>query len=94
MDDSAHSVHQQPYSVSLREREAIQTQVTEMLADGIIKPSTSSWSSSVVLAKNKDNTMRFCVDCRKLNSVAKKDVYPLPRIDNSLNYAGPNISLQ
>ena len=29
--------------------------------------------------------MRFCVDYRPLNSVTRKDSYPLPRIDESLD---------
>ena len=37
-----------------------------------------------MLVKNKDGSTRFCVDYRKLNSVTRKDSYPLPQIDNTL----------
>lgn len=67
------------------EQDAIREQVKQMLADDIIQPSTSPWASPVVLVKKKDGTLRFCVDYRKLNRVTKKDVYPLPRIDDSLD---------
>lgn len=84
-DDDVRPIRQQPYRVSAKEREAIQTQVKEMLDDGVIQPSSSPWSSPVVLVKKKDGTLRFCIDYRKLNSVTKKDVYPLPRVDDSLD---------
>ena len=37
------------------------------------------------LVKKKDGNWRFCVDYRKLNDVTKKDSYPLPRVDDTLD---------
>ena len=62
----------------------IQTEVQKMLSRGVIQPSNSPWSSPVVLVKKQDDSWRFCVDFRKLNSVTHKDAYPLPRIDETL----------
>lgn len=85
-DESARPVRQHPYRVSPTEREAIKKQVKEMLQDDVIQPSKSAWASPVVLVWKKDNTLRFCVDYRRLNSVTKRDVYPLPRIDDTLDH--------
>ena len=54
----------------------------------MIRPSTSPWSSPIVLVRTKDGTLRFCVDYGHLNSVTKADTYPLPRIDDMLDQLG------
>lgn len=66
-------------------REEAEKIVQEMEEDKVIEPSTSPWVSPVVLVRKKDGTTRFCVDYRQLNNVTKKDSYPLPRIDDTLD---------
>lgn len=70
-----------PYNFSPVEEEIIRKEILDMLDLGIIRPSSSPWSSSVFLAKQSGGkNPRFVMDARKLNRVTKKDSFTLPRL--------------
>jgi hypothetical protein len=50
-----------------------------------IHPSSNSFSSSVVLVKKKDGTLRMCIDYRSLNKKTIKNQYPIPRMDELMD---------
>ena len=52
-------------------------EVEKMLADHVIRPSTSPWATPIVLVQKKDGGVRFCVDFCKLNQVTKFDAYTM-----------------
>ena len=56
-----------------------------MLPEGVIQPSNSPWGSPIVITRRKDEKPRFCVDFRRLNKVSKKDAYPLPQVNATLD---------
>lgn len=57
----------------------------EMEQTGVVQPSSPPWASPVILIPKKDGSCHFYVDYWRLNSITKKDVYPLPRIDDILD---------
>jgi hypothetical protein len=47
----------------------------------------SEWLANVVLVPKKNGKMRMCIDFIDLNKACKKDPFPLPRIDTSVDKA-------
>ena len=92
-DRLQHSIHtgdappirQSVRRVPPQRREEVRKLLDDMLEGGVVEPSTSPWAAPIVLVRKKDGSTRFCVDYRKLNDVTRKDVYPLPRIDATLD---------
>jgi hypothetical protein len=83
--DTAQPIGQSPRRLPL----AKQAEVGEMLEDmqrcGVIEESDNPWPFPVVLLQKKTENLRFCIDYRKLNDIIRKDRFPLPWIDGTLD---------
>ena len=77
-------IKQCPRRMPPLQRELADREVDKMLEKGFIEPSDSPWASPIVLVTKKDGSTRFCKDYRRLNDVTRKDAYPLPNINETL----------
>ena len=71
-----------PYRMVPLELKELKTQFEELLSKIFIPPSTLPWGAPMLFIKNKDDTLRLCIDYRKLNKVTMKNKYHLSMIDN------------
>ncbi|XP_018578355.1 uncharacterized protein LOC108916558 [Anoplophora glabripennis] len=55
-------INQRPYPLSPTKTKILYEQLDEMLANGIIEPSTSQYSSPPVLVERAGKAPRFCID--------------------------------
>ena len=81
----AKPLKQPPRRVPMAYAEDEKKLIDTMQRQGIIQKSSSPWSSPLVLVMKKNGKIRPCVDYRRLNSVTKKDAFPLPRIQDCLD---------
>ncbi|MGH0176852.1 UNVERIFIED_CONTAM: hypothetical protein FKN15_073716 [Acipenser sinensis] len=65
--------------------EAVKAHIKQLLESQVIRESSSPYASPIVLVQKKDGSLRMCVDYRQLNARTRKDAYPLPRIEESLD---------
>jgi len=54
------------------ELKELQIQPDELLQMGFIRPSVSPWGAPVLIAKNKNGTLRLCIDFKDLNKITIK----------------------
>ena len=64
--------------------EEVQENLHDMLDGGAIRPSKSPWCNVIVLVRKKDGTLRFCINFWKLNARTKKDSFPLPHMQETM----------
>jgi len=88
----ARPIRKSPYRIPHALKPVVDEHINDMLSKKIIEPSTSPWSSSIVLVqkKSKDGSIkyRFCIGYRSLNAVTKPDAYPIPNIIDTLDSLG------
>jgi hypothetical protein len=81
----AQPVNKRAYRYTPQLKDEIEKQIQEMLASGVIRISTSAFSSPIILVRKKDNSWRIVVDYRHLNALTIKSKYPVPVIDELLD---------
>ena len=64
---------------------SLRTFIDEHLNIGFIQPSNSPFGAPVLFIKKKDGSLRLCIDFQKLNTITRKDKYPLTLISYLLD---------
>ncbi|CAM9499205.1 unnamed protein product [Heterosigma akashiwo] len=80
-----------PYRLAATEIDKAEAICEEMLKDGIIKPSNSAFNNPVVMVTKKDQTSRFCLDLKRLNSLCAATSYPLDSIADCMDSLGGGV---
>jgi hypothetical protein len=74
-----------PYRYPVLHKDELERQCAAMMPQGLIRCSSSAFSSPVLLVKKADGSWRFCVDYRALNATTVKDAFPIPMVDELLD---------
>ena len=76
----------QPYRrIPPSQLDEVKDHIRQMLRRGIIRESSSPYASPMVLVRKKSGKLRICIDYRLLNKKTRRDAYPLPRVEESLD---------
>lgn len=86
-------IYTKSYRYPYVHRDEVRTQISDMLEQGIIRPSESAWSSPIWVVPKKTDASgikkwRIVIDFRKLNDKTIDDKYPIPNINDVLDKLG------
>jgi hypothetical protein len=74
-----------PYRYVQHQKQELEQQCTEMLRQGVIRPSSSAFAALILLVTKSDGSWRFCVDYHALNASTVKDKFPIPVVEELLD---------
>ena len=63
----------------------VKNYLNDLIVNGWIQESESDYASPIVCVRKKDNSLRMCVDYRKLNLKTIADRQPIPRVQDLLD---------
>lgn len=81
-------IYVSPRRLSHSDKEIARKQINELINEGVIQPSSSEYASPIVLVKKKNGEHRMCIDYRALNNITCKDNFPLPLMDDCIEFLG------
>jgi len=82
---NAPPIRRLPFRTAPKEKEIIAKELVALLEKSIIRPSTSAWSTNIVLVRKSNGKHRVCIDFRALNNITKRNAYTIPRVDDLLD---------
>ena len=81
-------VHSRHYRLSKEMKDLVEKEIDEMLKHKIIEPSTTEWTSPIVMVKKKTGGYRMAADLRQLNAKCRPMHFPLPRAEDVFDTIG------
>jgi hypothetical protein len=85
LEEGSKPVITSPWRHPKKSKYEIEKVIEELLEMGNIRPSSSPFTSSVVLVMKKDGSMRMCINYMDMNKNTIKNMYPIHRIDEVLD---------
>ncbi len=82
--DEKTSFRSRLYHMSDYKLQKMKNYLIKHLNKSFISSSSTSYTSLILFIEKKDDSLRFCVDYRKLNALIKRDRYSLLLIDETL----------
>jgi hypothetical protein len=81
-----------PGRLSFWEETKVKRQIDTLVEMGKMRPSDSEYACRVTLPVKKDGSMRFCGDYRPLNLQTRKDLFPMPLVEDIISQLGKSAS--
>jgi hypothetical protein len=66
-------------------RAELNRRLKDVVEVSLIRPSHNEFGSPILIVRKADGSLRLCIDYRGLSEVTRKDAYPLPRLDDTLD---------
>ncbi|BFZ17096.1 hypothetical protein BsWGS_20136 [Bradybaena similaris] len=83
--NSSVPVRTKPYPIPFHFRKSVEEEIKEMLKMDIIEESDSEYCSPLIVVRKKDESLRLCIDFRRLNSITRVDPVPMPNTEDLLS---------